>query len=122
MWLFDIFKKKQGDEQNQSVLDFSTIDSNEKAQALFAKGQLVKLYLMPLDFGGQDSSINTLFVPESANNQKNNFDSKIANMLESGIQIQYSAGPEYKGSSFIPSKLIINITGDKIITELIDIW
>ena len=77
---------------------------------------------MPLDFGGQDSSINTLFVPEFANNQKIIFDSKIDNMLEDGIEIKYSASPEYKGSSFIPSKLIIDITGDKIITEVIDIW
>ena len=122
MGLFDIFRKKQDDSTAKPVLDYSTIDSKEKAQELFAKGQLVKLYLMPLEFGGPDSSINTLLVPEFANNQKKNFDSKVYDMLKSGLQLNYSANPEYKGSSFIPGKLIINVKGDKTITEVINIW
>jgi hypothetical protein len=122
MGLFDIFKKKQDESTTTTILDYSTIDSKEKAQKLFAKGKLVKLYLMPLDFGGQDSPINTLFVPEFANNQKNNFDSKISDMLESGLKLGYSASPEYKGSSFIPGRLIIDVKGDTTITEVIDIW
>ena len=122
MGLFDIFKKKQDVSVPQVELDFSTIDSNEKAIELFNKGQLVKLYLMPLDFGGQDSPMNTLYVPKFANDKKNAFDSKVGNMLESGLKLGYSANPEYKGSSFIPSKLIINLKGEKIITETIDVW
>jgi hypothetical protein len=122
MGLFDLFKKKQENQSAQVIRDFSTIDSNEKAQELFAKGELVKLYLMPLDFGGQDSPMNTLFVPEFANNKKNDFDSKVYDMIASGIKLGYSANPEYKGSSFIPSKLIINLKGDKTITETIEIW
>lgn len=122
MGLFDIFRKKQDDSTTKPVLDYSNIDSKEKAQELFAKGQLVKLYLMPLEFGGPDSPINTLLVPEFANNQKNNFDSKVYDMLEKGLKLGYSANPEYKGSSFIPGKLIINVKGDKTITEVINIW
>lgn len=124
MGLFDIFKKKQEETPSlpQTALDFSTIDSNEKANELFTKGQLVKLHLMPLDFGGQDSPMNTLFVPKFANDKKNAFDSKVGDMIESGLKLGYSANPEYKGSSFIPSKLIINLKGDKTITEIIDIW
>ena len=122
MGLFDIFKKKQDNPTTQSVSDYSTIDSNEKAQKLFARGQLVKLYLMPLDFGGQDIPMNTLFVPEFANNQKELFDSKIYDMLESGLKLGYSASPEYNGNSFVPGKIIINVKGDKTITEVIEIW
>ncbi len=122
MGLFDVFKKKQDNPDAQPNLDFSSIDSHEKAQALFAKGQLVKLYLMPLDFGGHDSPINTLLVPTFANSRKSKFDSGIYEMLNGGAKLGYSASPEYKGSSFVPSKLIINVKGDKTIAEVIDIW
>ena len=120
MGLFDLFKKKQGAATTQ--VDYSIIDSNEKARALFENGQLAKLYLMPLDFGGQDSPVNILFVPEFANVQKNNFDAKIYTMLERGMKLGYSANPEYKGKSFIPSKITINVKGDQTMTEVIDIW
>lgn len=30
------------------------------------KGELVKLYLMSLEFGGEDSPVNTFYVPEFA--------------------------------------------------------
>jgi hypothetical protein len=122
MALFDIFKKKQAVTPSPTALDFSTIDSNEKAIELFDKGQLVKLYLMPLDFGGQDSPMNTLFVPKFANDKKNAFDSTVIDMIESGLKLGYSVSPEYKGSSFIPSKLIIHLKGDKTMNETIDIW
>lgn len=122
MGLFDIFKKKQENPITETVADYSTIDSNEKAHNLFAKKELVKLYLMPLEFGGQDMAMNTLFVPASANNKKVSFDAKIEKMLQDGVKLGYSASPEYKGSSFIPSQIIINVKGDKTITETIDIW
>lgn len=106
----------------ETVLDYSAIDSNEKAKALFVEGQLVKLYLMPLAFGGEDLPINTLFVPAFANNSKNNFDEEVYNMLKSGFKLHYSATPQYKGNSFIPCKLVISLQGDKTITEEINIW
>ena len=122
MGLFDIFKKKQEIPTTETVADYSTIDSNEKAHNLFAKKELVKLYLMPLEFGGQDMAMNILFVPASANNKKISFDAKIEKMLQEGVKLGYSASPEYKGSSFIPSQIIINVKGDKTITETIEIW
>ena len=124
MGLFDMFKKnpENSGTSTQAVSGYSAVDSNQKAQELFAKGKLVKMYLMPLAFGGEDSPMNTLFVPEFANNKKNSFDSKLRGMIQSGLELEYSASPEYKGSSFIPGKLVINVTGDRTITEVIDIW
>lgn len=104
------------------MADYLSIDSNEKAQALFAKKELVKVYLMPLEFGGMDSPMNILFVPASVHEHKKTFDASIGKLLESGLSLGYAVDPEYKGSSFIPSKLTIQVTGDKIITETIEIW
>ena len=42
--------------------DFSTIDSLQKAEELFRNGQLEKLFLMPLEFGGEDNPLNTVYV------------------------------------------------------------
>ena len=122
MGLFDIFKKNNTAESKPVVYDYSTIDRNEKAKVLFASGELVKLYLMPLDFGGLDNPLNTLFVPKFVNAAKNNFDSKVNDLLDKGLDIRYAAKPEYKGNSFIASKLVINVTGEKEMTEIIDIW
>lgn len=122
MGLFDIFKKRQDASGEEPRLDFSGIDSNEKAQGLFAKGQLVKLYLMPLDFGGHDSPLNTVYVPAGANRQKEGFDSKIYDLLEKGLQLRYSASPEYKGNSFIPSRVVIQVNGDQTLTEVVEVW
>lgn len=122
MGLFDIFKKSNSAESKPVVYDYSTIDSNEKVKALFESGELVKLYLMPLDFGGHDSPLNMVFVPKFVNHSKNNFDSKVNELLDKELDIRYIANPEYKGNSFIPSKLVINVTGEKEITEVIEIW
>ncbi|MDZ7897468.1 MAG: hypothetical protein U5N85_05495 [Arcicella sp.] len=122
MGLFDIFKKKEDKQTTQVSADYSTIDSDEKAQKLFTKKELVKLYLTPLEFGGPDLRMNILFVPPFANSQKIDFDTKIGKMLQDGLKLGYSANPKYKGSSLIPSQIILNVKGDSTITETINIW
>lgn len=122
MGLLDIFKKKQDNQTIQVTADYSAIDSDEKAQKLFIKKELVKLYLTPLEFGGPDLRINILFVPPFANSQKNDFDTKIGEMLQDGLKLGYSASPQYKGNSLIPSQIILNVKGDSTITETINIW
>lgn len=106
----------------QVLTDYSTVDSDEKVQKLFAKKELVKLYLTPLEFGGPDLRINILFVPAFANNQKIGFDAKIEKLLQDGLKLGYSANPKYKGSSIIPSQILLNVKGDKTINETINIW
>lgn len=121
MGLFDLFKKKQDSIESQPA-DYSEIDSNEKAQELYDKGQLSKLHLVSLDFGGEDSLLNSLFVPRHAKEKKEKFDLTLMKMLQDGLKLGFKANPEYKGKSFIPSKIVINVTGDKTLTETIDIW
>lgn len=103
-------------------VNFADIDSLEKSKKLFTDGKYAKLLLMPVELGGQDSPLNTVYVPYSALTQKNIFDAKVAAMLNSGLRLHYSAKPEYKGTSFIPSTIHITLTGDKEITEQISIW
>ncbi|EDP97698.1 hypothetical protein U8527_05100 [Kordia algicida OT-1] len=121
--MFGFFKKKNNtDETPINGPDYSMIDSNEKAIDLYKKGELVKLYLMPLEFGGEDSPVNTLYVPEFAQEFKQRFDVMVEELLREGKELAYSAEPAYKGSSFIPSALTIKVTGESEFTEVIQVW
>lgn len=117
--VFGLFKSKKTDNYTP---DFSDINTNEKAIALYNKGQLSKLYLMPLEFGGEDIPMNYLFVPPFVVDIKSRFDSMLENLLIEGKKLSYSASPEYKGKSFVPSKLTISVTGDVNFEETINIW
>src|SRR5262245_32520590 len=84
--------------------DFSAIDSQEKAEQLFRQGEVEKLFLLPLEFGGQDIPDNYLFVPVGVAGVKEGVDNNIVRpLIEDGTITQYRATPEYQGASFIPS-------------------
>lgn len=115
---FGWFKKSE----NKISNDFSDIDSNEKAMELFQKGKLVRIFLMPLEFGGVDGPMNSLYVPEFVHTLKSRYDAIVEDLLAEGKELGYSATPEYKGKSFIPSKLMIEVTGEPQFSETINIW
>ena len=119
---FNWFKKKTQDNSKENLPDFSRIDSNEKALDLYNKKELEKIYLMPLEFGGEDNLLNVIYAPIFTKTLKDKFDLMAENLLEEGKKLNYSAIPEYKGDSFIASKLILNITGDTNFKETINIW
>lgn len=102
--------------------DYSRIDSHEKAQQLYAQKALVKLHLMPLDWGGEDVAMNIIYVPEFVLEEKARIDGTIEELLAAGHNLSYSASPEYKGSSIIASKLVIQVSGDRQMEAAIDIW
>jgi hypothetical protein len=106
----------------QTDRDYSQIDSHEKAQQLCARKELVKLHLMPLDWGGEDVALNTIYVPEFVLEQKSRIDGAIEELLEAGHNLRYAASPQYKGNSFVASKLIIKVLGDREMEATIDIW
>ena len=106
----------------ENAPDFNAIDSLEKAMELFEKGELSKIYMMPLEFGGEDSPENTLYVPEFVQELKNRFDKMVEDLLLDGKKLSFEATPEYKGKSFVPAKLILVVTGDSEFTETITIW
>lgn len=87
--------------------DFSEVDSLAKAQQLYRDGKLEKLYLFPLDLGGEDIPPNIVYVPVGIGQFKALLDGTVRKMLEAGSVSKYSATPEYKGKSFVPSKITI---------------
>jgi len=87
--------------------DFSAVDSREKAQALYNQGKLERLFLFPLEFGGQEIPQNILYVPPGIAAIKQQIDSAIGDMVKQGLVSSYVAEPEYKGDSFIPSKITV---------------
>jgi hypothetical protein len=108
--------------QESKALDYTNIDSKEKAIQLYQEKSLEKIYLMALDFGGDDSEVNIVYVPLTAKEQKERFDEKLVTWLMAGKELGLKVEPQYKGKSFIPSKLIMKVTGEENLTEVIEIW
>jgi hypothetical protein len=118
--MFGWFKKKSPPPHGP---DFSAIDSREKAEALFRRGELEKLYLMPLDFGGTDDPHNVLYVPVGIAAIKDEIDANvIAPLAEEGTITQYRAVPEYQGRSFIPIAIQVVASDPGQFSSTINIW
>ncbi|MBQ3394212.1 MAG: hypothetical protein IJG64_03565 [Oscillospiraceae bacterium] len=117
MGLADIFRKKTG-------VSFEAVDSPDKARLMNREGVLERMYLMPLEFGGEDSARNYVLVPRGVNALKEEIDGMIADLVEQGEITGYKASLEYKGKSVVPSKVIIHATkeGKERFTETINIW
>jgi hypothetical protein len=99
---FAILRRMEG-----HFMDFSGVNSLQKAEALYRAGELERLFLFPLEFGGQEIPQNILYVPPGIAAIKQQIDGAIATMVKEGAVSQYTAEPEYKGTSFIPSKIKI---------------
>ena len=121
MGLFDFLKKKTTADPPLEC-NYADVCSYQEAEHYYKKGHLDKLYLIGLAFGGDDSNVNILYAPLEAVNQKQLIDKELETLLHQGLHIQYRAFPEYKGDSFIPSKVIIEVDGDQTYTKEIDIW
>lgn len=118
--MFGLFKKKS---PRPNGPDFSAIDSQAKAIELFERGDLEKLFLMPLEFGGTDNPLNTLYVPIGVADVKAGIDNNVIGPLAADGKItKYTATPEYQGKSFIPVaiKIVASDPGD--FSTTINIW
>jgi hypothetical protein len=118
--MFGWFKKKAPQPNGP---DFSAIDSQAKAEGLFRRGDLEKLLLIPLEFGGSDDPDNTLYVPIGVAAIKARIDNDvIAPLVEEGKITEYNAEPEYQGESFIPIALKIVASNPGQFSTTINIW
>lgn len=104
--------------------NFETIDSIIKAKEEVEKGNLEHLYLISPMFGGAQDESNILYVPIGINKIKDSYDNIIANLLREEKVETYNCYPEYKGESFVPSKIVIvsGKNGIDIFKETINIW
>lgn len=117
--MFGWFKRKP----NPTGPDFSGIDSREKADELFRRGDLEKLFLIPLEFGGVDNPLNTLYVPVGIAAIKAGIDNNVIGPLASdGKVTEYKATPEYQGKSFIPIAIKIVASNPGEFSTTINIW
>lgn len=118
--MFGLFKK-QSPEPNGP--DFSDIDSQAKAMELFERGDLEKLFLMPLEFGGTDNPLNTLYVPIGVADIKAGIDNNVIGpLVAKGRITKYTASPEYQGNSFIPIAIRIVASDPGEFSSTIKIW
>src|SRR5262245_41627444 len=118
--MFGWFKKKPPPPNGP---DFSAIDSRAKAEELFQRGELEKLFLMPLEFGGQDNPLNVLFVPIGVAGIKSGIDNNVIRpLVAEGKITQYTATPEYQGKSFIPIAIKIVASDPGQFSTTIKIW
>ena len=118
--MFGFFKKKPPKPEGP---DFSGIDSKAKAEELFRKGDLEKLYLFPLEMGGEEIDLNMLYVPIGVAEIKSGIDNNVIGPLAAEGKItQYQAEPEYQGDSFIPIAIKITAWNPGQFTTTINIW
>ena len=88
--------------------DFRHVDTREKAQALYKRGELEEIPLLPMMFGGQDVPANMVYVPAFAAALAMRLaTSTIAGLMQRGRVARYQATPIYEGSSFVPNALRI---------------
>jgi hypothetical protein len=121
--MFGWFKKKQSAAPNGP--DFSAIDSLAKAQEAVRRGEMERLFVLPLEFGGAEIPENTLYVPPWVCATKAGFDNDVIRpMVEQGMSVQYSGIPEYQGRSFIPNAITLVVAPDRggQVNYTIKIW
>ena len=103
--------------------DFSAIDSQARAEELFRRGELEKLFLMPLAFGGEDIPPNTVYVPVGFATIKDRIDHNVIGpLVEAGTVTSYTASPQYQGASFIPISIRIVASNPGEFTTTLNIW
>ena len=88
-----------------SPLDFSGVDSREKAVQLAQEGKLFKVLLFPAEFGGEDVPQNVVYVPAGFPEIKDKITGTLMRFVQEGLIDTLQVNPEYKGNSFVPSKI-----------------
>jgi hypothetical protein len=103
--------------------DYRHIDSREKAEDLCRRGELTKLLLLPVEFGGEDIPPNVVYVPVVAAHVKTRIDlNTIKPLAQKGQVRRYEARPEYEGKSVIPSLIRISATEPGRFEGTVAIW
>lgn len=122
--LYYLFIGRKNKKSKTNLIDFEEINSRDKAREEFRKGNLEILYLLSPMFGGSKKEDNIIYVPKGVNKLKVSCDNIIADLLDEEKVKSYDCRPEYKGNSFIPSKITITSgkDGNVVFQETINIW
>ena len=109
----------------ENKLDFSEIDSREIAEQLVEEGLLFKILLFPAELGGKDVTQNTAYVPAGIPEIKDKLTETLIKYVQDGLIDKLTVEPAYKGSSYVPSKIVMKASHSEKKSEFvptIDIW
>lgn len=102
---------------------YAEVDSREKAQALVASGQLVRVLMMPAAFGGADIESNAVYLPPFAAEFKQRTDMNIVKpLVQDGTVSRYEVLPVYEGNSFVPVAITVKASDPGSFTQVIRVW
>lgn len=85
----------------------------EDAAIWVVRGNLVKVHLLPLEFGGEDTPGNTTYLPPEAARAKMAFDARVSARLQPEMELRYEADPEFDIPSLVPARLRMTTIGDE---------
>jgi hypothetical protein len=118
--VLDWFKKKRSAITGP---DYSEVDSREKVQRMADEGVLVKLHLLPPEFGGDDAPPNIVYVPPFVAELKRGMEANTIMPLAQDRKItRYAASPKYQGRSFVPNAIEVRATDPGSFEAVIRIW
>jgi hypothetical protein len=106
-----------------SLPDFAAIRTVQQADSLFKAGLLDRLFIMPLEFGGEEIPQNLLYVPKGAAARKAAIDQEvIAPLIQEGRISKYTANAEYQDGSVVPSAIKITVSDLETYTFTLNLW
>jgi hypothetical protein len=111
--------------QPNGAPDFSQVTSHEAALKLASEGKLFKILLFPPEFGGEDVAPNIVYVPAGIPEIKDKITGSLIRFYNDGLIDRLNVQPEYKGKSFVPSKIHFKATHSQkkgSFEPTIDIW
>lgn len=111
----------QSNSQNGDWSLRQRINSQQAALSAYQSGELEKLFLFPIELGGEDIAPNIVYVPAPVVLEKQAFDQAVLKLLEQGKVNTYTATPQYDDDSFIPSRIAVKATGEESIESVIDL-
>ncbi|MCO6161882.1 DNA/RNA non-specific endonuclease [Flavobacterium sp. NRK F7] len=103
--------------------DFSDLDNREKViSKAKTSSALQRNLLISEEFNGKDEFMNIVYITKEAAEKKLKIEERIIESLNQGKELSIQINPIYKGKSFVPEKIIIQISGDENFTEEILVW
>lgn len=103
--------------------DFSDLDTREKViSKAKTSSALQRNLLISEEFNGKDEFMNIVYITKEAAEKKLKIEERIIESLNQGKELSIQINPIYKGKSFVPEKIIIQISGDENFTEEILVW
>lgn len=86
--------------------DLSKVTSRSAAKALATKGVLTKILFFPAELGGEDVKENVGYITLEASADRERIIAKLSKLRSEGRIDNLTVVPEYKGLSFVPSKIV----------------